>query len=570
MSQSNTQVAVVIPAYRPGALLVSLVDALLAGGAGGIVIIDDGSGADFAECFQRVARRDGVRVLHHAVNLGKGAALKTGLNYALAEMPGLLGVVSADADGQHAADDILRIARLLREHPERLILGVRQWEERVPWKSRVGNLVTRILLRLMVGQALADTQTGLRGIPAALIPHLLRIPSQGYEFELDMLITCKHQAHPILEEPIRTIYLEENRGSHFRPVVDSMRIYFLLFRFGALSFLTAVLDNVVFVAAFGSTGSIAQSQIAARLCAMTFNYLGARRMVFHSQQRHAVVLPKYVLLVLANGLVSYAFIRWLHDGLGWRAVPAKLVAEGLLFAANFVLQRDVVFTRKRSMGKATDWNAYYAQVAPTAKLTRRYTTAVLLDAIREHASAANGDGRLAIVEIGGANSCFLDSILAGVGCRSYDVVDTNEYGLSLLAGKVGGSEVLRLHQQSVLDLHMRPNADLVFSVGLIEHFDPQETRKAVRAHFEVLRPGGVAIISFPTPTWLYRITRGFIELLGMWKFHDERPLARGEVTASVKEWGDVLQSETLWPLLLTQELIVARKHANPRSDSAAV
>ena len=186
---------------------------------------------------KEVGRRDGVHVVHHAVNLGKGAALKSGLNYALAEIPGLLGVVSADADGQHHADDILRIRGLLREHPERLILGVRQWEERVPWKSRVGNLVTRMLLRLMVGQSLSDTQTGLRGIPAALIPHLLRIPAQGYEFELDMLITCKHQAHPILEEPIRTIYLEENRGSHFRPVVDSMRIYFLLFRFGALSFL---------------------------------------------------------------------------------------------------------------------------------------------------------------------------------------------------------------------------------------------------------------------------------------------------------------------------------------------
>jgi putative flippase GtrA/SAM-dependent methyltransferase len=440
----------------------------------------------------------------------------------------------------------------------------------MPWKSRVGNLVTRILLRLMVGQTLSDTQTGLRGIPAALIPHLLRTPSQGYEFELDMLIACKHRAYPILEEPIRTIYLDGNRSSHFRPVLDSMRIYFLLFRFGALSLLTALLDNLVFIVAFHFNGAIAQSQIAARLCAMAFNYLGARRVVFHSQQRHAVVLPKYVLLVMGNGLLSYALIRWLHDGLGWQVVPAKLVAEGLLFAANFVLQRDLVFTRKRTTGRATDWNAYYAHVAPTAKLTRRYTTSRLLHAIRTHASAANRDGRLAIVEIGGANSCFLDPILAGVGCRSYDVVDTNEYGLSLLAGKLKSGSVLRLHQQSVLELKMQAQADLVFSVGLIEHFDPAETRKAVQAHFDVLRPGGVAIISFPTPTLLYRITRKLIELLGMWKFHDERPLMLQEVTASVEQCGDVLRTKTLWPLLLTQELLVARKHAAPRSERAAV
>jgi len=570
MQSSTAEVAVVIPAYRPGATLVALVDALLDRAVDTVIVVDDGSGPAFASLYEGIARHGRVHILHHAVNLGKGAALKTGLNYALAEIPGLLGVVTADADGQHDPNDILSIAGRLRKCPDALILGVRQWETRVPWKSRAGNLVTRILLRLMVGQKLSDTQTGLRGIPAALIPHLLRTSSQGYEFELDMLIACKHRAYPILEEPIRTIYLDGNRSSHFRPVLDSMRIYFLLFRFGALSLLTALLDNLVFIVAFHFNGALAQSQIAARLCAMAFNYLGARGVVFHSQQRHAVVLPKYVLLVMGNGLLSYALIRWLHDSLGWQVVPAKLVAEGLLFVANFVLQRDLVFTRKRTTGRATDWNAYYAHVAPTAKLTRRYTTSRLLHAIRTHAAAASRDGRLAIVEIGGANSCFLDSILTGVGCRSYDVVDTNEYGLSLLAGKLKCSKVLRLHQQSVLDLKMQVQADLVFSVGLIEHFDPEETRKAVQAHFDVLRPGGVAIISFPTPTLLYRITRKLIELLGMWKFHDERPLTLHEVTASVEQCGEVLRTTTLWPLLLTQELLVARKHAAPQSERAAV
>jgi SAM-dependent methyltransferase len=276
------------------------------------------------------------------------------------------------------------------------------------------------------------------------------------------------------------------------------------------------------------------------------------------------VLPKYVLLVLVNGLLSYGLIVALHSRLGLPAIVAKLCAEGFLFAANFIIQRDFVFTRKKASGSAagggaTDWTRYYETVPATARLTRRYTTAVLLNAIQDHASSAGGDGRLSIVEMGGANSCFLDTILAEVDCRSYDVVDTNEYGLALLAPRLQENGVLRLNHQSVLALSLDARADLVFSVGLVEHFDPRDTRQAIHAHFDVLRPGGIAIISYPTPTLLYRITRSVIEIVGMWKFHDERPLTSEEVTRSVQERGEVIQTKTLWPLLLTQGLIVARK-----------
>jgi glycosyltransferase involved in cell wall biosynthesis len=101
MRSGAADIAIVIPAYRPGATLVALVDSLLARGAGSIIVVDDGSGPAFASSFEGIAQRGRVHILHHAVNLGKGAALKTGLNYALAEVPGLLGVVTADADGQH-------------------------------------------------------------------------------------------------------------------------------------------------------------------------------------------------------------------------------------------------------------------------------------------------------------------------------------------------------------------------------------------------------------------------------------------------------------------------------------
>lgn len=547
-------VPVLIPAYRPGGALAEVVAGVLRLSGCPVIVVDDGSGAEFAAVFERVAADARVRVVHHAVNLGKGAALKTAMNYALVHFPDAAGVVTADADGQHHPEDIARIASRIEADPAALVLGARAFAGKVPLRSRAGNRVTSALMRVLMGQRLSDTQTGLRGIPAALIPHLLRLPSTGYEFELDMLIACKHQGCAIREEPVRTIYLEDNRGSHFHPIFDSMRIYFLLLRFSALSLATAVLDNAVFALAWPATGSIAESQAASRLVAMVFNYLGARGLVFHSRQRHAIVLPKYVALVAGNGLLSYGLIQWFHGRLGMATVPAKLLAESLLFIANFAIQRDFVFTRRRAAGGATDWDRYYTSVPATAKLTRRYTTRVLLEAIRRHAAAQQP---LAILEIGGANSCFLDRILAEIPCARYDVVDTNRYGLSLLAARAAST--VHLHEQSVLALALGQEADVAFSVGLIEHFAPAETRAAIHAHFDALRPGGTAILTFPTPTALYRATRALLEMFGLWKFPDERALEPEEALSAIGERGDVLYRRTLWPLVLTQHLIVARK-----------
>lgn len=203
---------------------------------------------------------------------------------------------------------------------------------------------------------------------------------------------------------------------------------------------------------------------------------------------------------------------------------------------------------------ATDWDLYYASVPATARLTRRYTTRVLVDAIRKF-----GKPRMALVEIGGANSCFVESIVAAVSPGSYDVIDSNEYGLSLLAGRNTGGMTIGAHCQSVLGMSYARPADLVFSVGLVEHFEVADTRKAVLAHFDALDAGGVVLITFPAPTLLYRVARKAIEMAGMWKFPDERPLEPGEVLAAVRERGDVLFERILWPLVLTQYLVVARK-----------
>jgi len=368
---------IVIPAYKPGPALVSLVKALLPTAPGPIIVIDDGSGAQFAPVFESVAALDGVELIRHAVNLGKGAALKTGINHALVQFPDCMGIVTADADGQHAPEDIARVAAALRRNPNALIMGVRAFGAATPLRSRLGNRITCVLMRYTLGQSLADSQTGLRGIPAAMLPHLLRLASSRYEYELDMLIACQQQGCPVEEVPIRTIYIDGNKSSHFQPIADSMRIYFVLFRFTLLALCTAAIDNAVFIPLFALTGSIAKSQACGRLVATVFNYLGARTPVFHSRQRHATLLPKYLSLVVVSGLFSYAMIQVIHRYTGLSAIASKILAEGLLFLVNFTIQRDFVF-KKRKKASAIDavpllrWDTRAEKPVEKAALLKRF------------------------------------------------------------------------------------------------------------------------------------------------------------------------------------------------------
>ena len=343
---ATTSGALLIPAYQPGPALIDVVKSLIDAGFAAIVVVDDGSGPDYAPVFGQVSSGKGVTIIRHAVNLGKGAALKTGMNFALVEHDGLSGIVTADADGQHHPEDIRRVARRFAEKPEALVLGSRAFAGHVPFRSRLGNSITQSVMRVVVGQRLSDTQTGLRAIPRGLAERMLSVPASGYEFELEMLIAAKHLGFEVFEEPIRTIYETGNPTSHFEPLRDSMRIYFVLLRFGFISMLTAGLDNLLFYVFFHVSGTIALSLFGARVIALTFNYAAVRRTVFLSREQHRIVFPRYLLLAVANVFLSYAMISFLAGVLFMGVMAAKISVESCLFIANFAIQRDFVFARR--------------------------------------------------------------------------------------------------------------------------------------------------------------------------------------------------------------------------------
>lgn len=215
-----TNVAILIPAYEPDEKLVELI-ARLRGDFAHLVVVDDGSVEEGARAvFERI-RGDVDALLVHEVNRGKGVALRTGIAWIRAHLPEVRAVVTADSDGQHAPKDIARVATAAVDYPDGLVLGVREFAGTVPFRSRFGNTWTRVLFWLITGLPVRDTQTGLRAIPRALFDRMLTIRGDRYEYEIRMLVDARRHAVRPLQVPIETIYINNNRASHFRPLRDT-------------------------------------------------------------------------------------------------------------------------------------------------------------------------------------------------------------------------------------------------------------------------------------------------------------------------------------------------------------
>jgi glycosyltransferase involved in cell wall biosynthesis len=342
----KTGLVLLVPAYHPSPGLPEIISAVTGNQSASIdsvVVVDDGSGPDYCETFRQLAALPGVTVLRHAINLGVGAALKTGFNYILVKWPDAAGVVTADADGQHAAVDISRVAQALAEQPDHMVLGVRDFGPGVPFRSRFGNILTRVIFRLFTGKRILDTQTGLRGWPRSACIRSLRINENGFDYLLECLLRTES---PLFQVPIQTIYLDKNRSSHFNPVRDSMRIYFLFLRYCGSSLMAFAVDSAVFYPVLFYSGKLWISQIAGRAASAFIIFFIVRNLVFQSGVAVVKALAEYLTLVAVSGLIAYTMITVLHSRFGLPIVAAKLLAEGLLFLGNFVIQRDLIFTRK--------------------------------------------------------------------------------------------------------------------------------------------------------------------------------------------------------------------------------
>jgi len=231
MSKNNTtgvfpqlfKTTVIIPALNPPKALLELIKSLKSGGVKKIVVVNDGSTKEYKDTFD-AAKALGAAVLNHPINRGAGAAIKTGMAYVEQNHLESIGIVTADADGQHSVKDILNIVKLQQEEPDAVILGVRRITPfKVPFRNFIGNFAAKIIFSILTRKKIIDTQCGLRAVPTSLIPSLLNLGGQQFEYLTQVLVYITKSKLKIIQVPIETIYAKHIQ-SHFKPIKDSIAI----------------------------------------------------------------------------------------------------------------------------------------------------------------------------------------------------------------------------------------------------------------------------------------------------------------------------------------------------------
>ncbi len=314
-----------------------------------IVFINDGSSKVHDEYFKKLETK--YPIIKHYKNYGKGRGIKNGLNYILNNYKDFNAIIIADCDGQHSVSDITKCYEETLKNNNSLILGVRDFNKsNVPLKSRFGNKLTRNIFKIFVGLNISDTQTGLRGMSKTIAEEMLDISGERYEYETNTLIACKNKDINIIEVPISTIYIDNNRTSHFNPIKDSILIYKLFIKYIVValsSFFIDILLFSLFLTAYDNIGiasSIVFSTLTARIISALYNYLINAKLVFKKMNKTSLI--KYGLLVICQMFVSAFIVSYMCKHVFISPVILKIIIDAIIFVINFIIQREFIFKRK--------------------------------------------------------------------------------------------------------------------------------------------------------------------------------------------------------------------------------
>jgi hypothetical protein len=344
---TNKEYAFIIPAYNPDEMLLEVVNNIQKESNNKIFVINDGSNENSKYIFEQLKDSKNIYLIEHAINMGKGAALKTIFNHILVNFPNIVGAVTLDSDGQHSVLDSIRVLEELKSNNNAFVLGYRIFSKDIPLKSYVGNNISRFIYKLILSRSFKDTQTGLRGLSKDFMKKCLAIKSNRFEFETEQLALSTNQNNDvnIVEIAIETIYIENNKATSFRPLVDSFKIYFVLFRYGFSSILTAITDFIVFLTVFQLGGSIFLSNMLARTASISVQFTLLNKFVFHTKAKWKNFIL-FIIYVYIMGIFSILAQIQAVEVLNISEISSKLMIEAILFFINFAFLRLYIFSKK--------------------------------------------------------------------------------------------------------------------------------------------------------------------------------------------------------------------------------
>lgn len=344
------KIIALIPAYEPEENMLDLLENIKKDTDMDIVVVNDGSSDACKDIFSKA--KEFAKVLEHEVNKGKGRALKTGLNYINDNYRGEYIVVTMDADGQHTIEDALKICDLVKKSPDILVLGKRFFGEDVPIRSRFGNAMTRLVYKIATGVKVYDTQTGLRAFSYKLVPLMLEIKGERYEYEINVLMECSKNNIEIKEIDIATIYINNNSGSHFNVFKDSYRIYKEIFKFCAASIICFLVDyalyciGLVFTVSLGKGLSTVVSNVFARIVSSVLNFTLNKKVVFKRKGNTLKLAISYFMLALCILAGNTIVLKMFVEVFNIDTKIAKLITELIFFIISWFIQKFLIFKKK--------------------------------------------------------------------------------------------------------------------------------------------------------------------------------------------------------------------------------
>lgn len=201
----------VIPAYNEEGSIISIVKKTKKY-VNNVAVVDDGS----KDKTKVSAEKAGAIVLRHIVNLGKGAALKTGCD--LAVKKGAKFIIALDADAQHDPDEIPRFVEKLKKYD--VVFSYRKASSKMPLVLRFGNFFISIVANVLYGINLTDTQCGFRAFSKAAYKKI-RWNASDYSMESEMISRAGKQRLKYVQIPIQSIYSDKYKGT---TVIDGIKI----------------------------------------------------------------------------------------------------------------------------------------------------------------------------------------------------------------------------------------------------------------------------------------------------------------------------------------------------------